>query len=360
MKSKTAPIRSDIRDFFLRPESTIMDAITLINKAEKQLGLVVDEQDRLLGTVTDGDVRRAILKGCTLDQRVERAMFREPTTARAGESRERVLALMQKKQIKFIPLLDEAGRVVDLDTLDLFKEGVFDNQVVLMAGGLGKRLRPLTEDLPKPLIEVGGKPILELILESFIAQGFSRFLLTVNYKSGMIEKYFGDGSRWDVSIEYVHEPERLGTAGALSLLPERPDRPFIVMNADLLTSADFRQLLDFHAEQSGLATMCVREYDLEVPFGVVSIKDNRLTGIDEKPVHKFFVNAGIYVLEPQVLDLLPGRSYLDMTSLFEIIVDKAEAAVFPLREYWLDIGRSGDLERARCDVDRVRNGKEGE
>lgn len=351
--------RADVESFFLRPGRTIMDAITLINKVDRQLGLIVDEEGRLLGTITDGDIRRAILSGRSLEDSVEEAMYKDPVTASAGENPERLKTLMRLRQVKFIPLLDGEGRVADLIFHDPFERGAVGNLVVLMAGGLGVRLRPLTEQCPKPMLEIGGKPILELILESFIAQGFTRFMLTVNYKSEMIEDYFGDGSRWGASIEYVHEPERLGTAGALSLLPERPQKPFIVMNGDLLTSVSFRQLLDFHAEQGGLATMCVREYDLEVPFGVVTIKENRLRSIDEKPVHKFFVNAGIYVLEPEVLDLLPGRSYLDMTRLFEKVIEDEEAAVFPLREYWLDIGRHGDLERAKSDIEAL-NGKGSE
>jgi NDP-sugar pyrophosphorylase family protein len=255
---------------------------------------------------------------------------------------------MTQKDLRHIPVLDEQGRIVDLKILeDLIKRSSQDNWVVLMAGGLGARLRPLTNDCPKPMLRIGNKPLLETILENFIDFGYQRFFMAVNYKAEMIEDHFGDGSDWGVTIEYLREKKPLGTAGALGLLPARPSLPFLVMNGDVLTKINLQHLLDFHQTYQAKATMCVREYRFQVPYGVIQTDQHRLKIIDEKPVQKFFVNAGIYVLEPLVLDFVPDNDYLDMPALFEGLITKGlETIVFPIREYWMDIGRLDDIERA--------------
>ncbi len=340
--------KAKLQEFILHPKHTILDGVNLINSASKQFALIVDNNYKLLGTLNDGDVRRAILKGCSLNDSVKTAMYTSPIVAHQQDS----LQLLYKNTlVKFIPIIDDSSRVVDLYLVDIGNNFTRDNLVVLMAGGMGTRLHPLTKELPKPLIKIGGKPILLLILERFISLGFNRFILTVNYKSEMIIEYFGDGSRWNVSIEYVHEPKQLGTAGSLSLISDRPSTSFIVMNADLVTSLDYRQLLDFHLEHKSLATMCVREYDYEIPYGVIEIKDNCVHNIEEKPLYKYFVNAGIYVLEPEVLDLLSSGLHLDMTQLFGEILKENKPVVFPIREYWMDIGKKLDLEKARLEID---------
>lgn len=344
----------DVKRHLLGPRETILRAIEVINAVEPQFCLVTDEQGRLLGVVTDGDIRRGLLAGAGMQDPVERIMFRTPVTASPGDLFASVVALMQARRIKFVPLLDQAGVVVGVQTLEMFGPQLRENWVVLMAGGLGTRLLPLTEACPKPLLRVGAKPILETILERFVSQGFRRFFLAVNYKSEMIEEHFGNGSRWGVRVEYLREERKLGTAGSISMLPVRPTLPFVVMNADLLTGINFVQLLEFHAEQRVQATMCVREYEFEVPYGVVRIEGTHMAGIDEKPVQRFFVNAGIYVLEPSVLDLLKPDQPCDMPALFEqILAQDGGAAAFPLREYWLDIGRHSDLDRARCEFENL-------
>lgn len=343
------------RNILVNPMSTLIDTIRIIDSAALQIALVVDDAGRLLGTVTDGDIRRAILRGLTLDEPVARVMNPAPTVARVNEDRQEILAVMKAKNLRQIPVLDDAGRVVGIEILEeLLKGGRKENLVVLMAGGLGSRLRPLTQDCPKPLLRVGSRPILETILHNFIEYGFERFYISVNYKADMIKQYFGDGSRWYVQIEYIEEEERLGTAGPLSLLPEKPVHPLLVMNGDLLTRVNFDQLLSFHLDNRAQATMCVREFDLQVPYGVVKMDGHRLLGIDEKPVHRFFVNAGIYVLQPAVLELLPRGVYFDMPDLFaRLVAQRQETAVFPVREYWLDIGRLSDYERANGEFEAV-------
>jgi dTDP-glucose pyrophosphorylase/predicted transcriptional regulator len=343
------------KDVLIPPDTTILEAIKTIDAGALQIALVVDEVNRLLGTVSDGDIRRAILKGTSLDKPVSEIMFTEPTVASGQESREFIVSLMKTRQLRQIPLLDHNRCVIGLDVWsDLINEQKIDNQVVLMAGGLGTRLGELTKDCPKPLLRVGNKPVLELILESCRDYTFKHFYISVNYKAEMVKDYFGDGSRWGVDIKYIEEKKRLGTAGALGLLPVKPTLPIVVMNADVLTKINFKHLLQFHEEHNSVATMCVREYEFQVPFGVVQVDNHRLKGICEKPIQRFFVNAGIYVLSPESLDLIPKDDFFDMPTLFErLVAANAETAVFPIHEYWLDIGRVDDFERANGDYKEV-------
>lgn len=339
----------------LQADQSILDAVKTIEAGSLQIALVVDMAGILVGTVTDGDVRRGLLRGVRLDDSVTQVMNREPKTIRQSLGRDEALRLMRRLEIHQLPVIDELGRVVGLELLDeLIRPPVQDTWVVLMAGGLGTRLMPLTQATPKPLLPVGGKPLIETIIGNFIDQGFERFFLSVNYKAEMFRSHFGDGSQLGVRIEYLEENQALGTAGALSLLPEPPPGPVIVMNGDLLTSIDFRHLLNFHRDQRGAATMCVREYSFQVPYGVVEIDGHRLTRITEKPVQSFFVSAGIYVLEPDVLGLIPPGTFFNMPDLFDAAAAaERETLAFPIREYWLDIGRFDDLERARSEFDKV-------
>lgn len=338
----------------IAPTASIQDAIRKIDEGSLQIALVV-EGDRLKGTVTDGDIRRAILKGVALQDSVERAMNPSPAVASVGVDRQEVLGRMRRAQVRHMPIVDSSGSLVGMEILDdLLAPQVRSNPVLLMAGGMGKRLTPLTEDCPKPMLQVGGKPILETILLKFADHGFRRFYLSVNYKAEIITEYFGDGSRWGVQIDYIRESERLGTAGALALLPERPVAPILVMNGDVLTRVNMNHLLDFHVAQQAQATMCILEYQYQVPFGVVRVDGHEILSIDEKPTQKFFVNAGIYALQPEVIDLVPRESFFDMTTLFGTLVEQGrKTAVFPLREYWLDVGQRADFEKAELEFEKV-------
>lgn len=336
-------------------QMNILQAIKIIDSSSQQIGLVIDTNKKLLGTITDGDIRRAILKGINLESPVTRVMNTSPITIGVHHNNEQVLHLMKNKQLRQIPVVDSGQRIVGLETIDdVLHLRQYDNWVVIMAGGLGTRLGELTRNCPKPLIRVGGKPLLETIIENFIQDGFSSFFFSVNYKAEMIEDYFGNGSNWNANIQYLREQKKLGTAGALSLLEEKPDKPIIVMNGDLLTKINFQQLLNYHLEHKAMATMCVREYSFQVPYGVVRIDNGKLCRIDEKPVHNFFVNAGIYVIEPAALELIPHDTYFDMPSLFEAINKQGFASnVFPIREYWVDIGKRDDLDRANTEYGEV-------
>jgi dTDP-glucose pyrophosphorylase len=342
------------RDAVVSPEATLREGIACIDRAGMQLAIVLDGEGRLAGLLSDGDVRRAILRGCDLATPVREVMNRQPTTAPATATAEELLALMRRKILRQMPVVDAAGRLVGLATVDELA-GVVErpNWVVLMAGGLGTRLMPLTETTPKPMLPVSGKPILENILESFVEQGFRKFFVSVNYMSEAVREYFGDGSRWGVDIAYLLENKRLGTAGALSLLPGRPEEPLLVMNGDLLTRARFDNLLHFHLEHGATATMAVREYDFQVPYGVVRLEGTRIKGVDEKPVHRFFVNAGIYALSPAALDHVPAERFFDMPSLFDaVLAGGGHVSAYPIREYWMDVGRMEEFERAQQEWNR--------
>ncbi|MEH2114742.1 nucleotidyltransferase family protein [Nostoc sp.] len=338
----------DWKIILISPQHSIREAIQTIDASALQIALVVNEHQQLLGTVTDGDIRRAILRGLSLDQPVYLTMNPQPITVDTNATNDEIIAIMRRKSIRQIPVIDLDRQVVKLALLEQLLEVIKqDNWVILIAGGLGTRLAPLTQDCPKPLLRVGGKPILENILESFIDCGFHQFFISVNYKSDMIENYFSNGSRWGVKIEYLRETQRLGTAGGLSLLPEHPELPFFVMNADLLTKINFHTMLNYHQEHKSMATMAVREYDFQIPFGVVDTEQQRIIGIREKPIYKFHVNTGIYILDPSCLESIPKGQHYDMPFLFETLIQKQEkTSAFPIWEYWLDIGRMSDFEKA--------------
>ncbi|HET7657256.1 MAG TPA: nucleotidyltransferase family protein [Bacillales bacterium] len=336
------------QDLLVSPSNTIIETMKIIDQTAGQIAIVHDQNLRLLGTVTDGDIRRGILSGVSLDDEIQRIMNKSPMFVRTNDSFYKVVSIFQAKKLRHLPVVDDDMRLMDIHFADHFMNlKQKDNVVIIMAGGLGTRLQPLTNDIPKPMLTVGEKPILETTLESFIEQGFHRFLLSVNYKKELIIDHFGDGSKWGVTIEYLNEEKRLGTAGALSLLAEKPDKPFIVMNGDILTKVNYTNLLDFHKESKAHATMCVREFDYQVPYGVVKTNGHLLKGIEEKPVQKFFVNGGIYVLEPDVVNYIPEDSFYDMPTLFEALIgNELLASAFPIREYWMDIGRMVDYEKA--------------
>jgi dTDP-glucose pyrophosphorylase len=343
------------KDILVSRETPIIEALEIIDAGARQIAIVVNDDLQIIGTITDGDIRRGLLKGYSLQDPVHTIMNPYPTVASIYDTKDNILQLMKIRQLRAIPIVDEDGRIVQVETMDdLLLPEKRDNWVVLMAGGLGSRLRPLTSECPKPLLKVGNKPLLETILLNFIDQGFHKFFISVNYKAEMIRDYFGYGERWGVNIQYLHEKESLGTAGALSLLPEKPTSPLFVMNGDLLTKVNFNQMLDFHNKYKAQATMGVREYDHQVPYGVVKLEKHRLLGIEEKPIQSFFVNAGIYVLNPEAIDYIPKNQFFDMPSLFDNLVkEQQETIAFPIREYWLDIGRLADFERANMEYAEV-------
>lgn len=347
-----------MKSLVIDAQTSIREALGAIDRSKRQIALVIDGDGKLVATVTDGDVRRGILNGVDLDGPVAQVMHTTPTTLTQGAPDAEARRLIRERKLQHVPVIDEQGRLVDLATVsDLFGVTPNDTRVVLMAGGLGTRLRPLTETVPKPMLTVGGKPLLEQILGVFADQGFWKISISVNYRREIVQDYFGDGSKFGVDIEYIEEDQAMGTAGALSLLTHRPKNPFIVMNGDLLVSLQFADLLAFHRELSATGTMVVREYEHQIPYGVVRSADNLMTGIEEKPTERYFVNGGIYVLSPEALDhVVPGQP-LDMPSLLTALKGADQkVGVFPLRDYWRDIGQMDDLEAARSEFDSVFKG----
>ncbi|HUH42316.1 MAG TPA: nucleotidyltransferase family protein [Sulfurimonas sp.] len=345
----------NIESIKLKPTATIKEALRIIDSGAMQIALIVDKDDKFLGTLTDGDIRRGLLKGLDLDSSIESVIFKTPTVAKISNTKEEILKVALTKKLHQIPIIDEDGTIIGIQEIEeLIKPKNKINKVVLMVGGLGTRLWPLTENTPKPMLKVGNKPILQTIVEKFAEYGYTNIVMCVNYKSHVIHEYFGDGSKFGVTIEYILEEQRMGTVGALSLLQEKPTEAFFVMNGDLLTNINFGHLHDYHLTNNSMATMCVREYDFQVPYGVVNIKNSKILSIEEKPTHKFFVSAGIYMLSSEVLKEIPENEYYDMPTLFEKLISKNKNVVsFPLREYWLDIGRIEEFERANQEYGEV-------
>jgi dTDP-glucose pyrophosphorylase/CBS domain-containing protein len=334
--------------YFISAKANIREAIDSIDQGAAQIALVVDAEQKLIGTVTDGDIRRGLLKRETLDSPVERVMHREFRFVREGVEEQAVLDLMSREVLHQIPMLDSQGRAVRLFLLEeLLQQKTLPNAVVIMAGGEGKRLRPLTKNCPKPMLPVQGKPMLEILLERCKTAGFGQFYFAVNYLKQQIIDHFGDGSRWGVDIHYLEETHPLGTAGALSLLPEIPEDPVLVLNGDVLTQVPFPALLRFHQEHQAVATVCVREHETVIPYGVVRTEGTRMVALEEKPTLTNYVNAGVYVLSPQVWTYLNREEACDMPELLESLQQSNQPIhVFPIHEYWLDVGHLETLERA--------------
>ncbi|MEZ8144271.1 alcohol dehydrogenase [Enterovibrio norvegicus FF-454] len=334
--------------------STIKQALAIINNEAMRVAVVVDKDNRLRGMVTDGDIRRGLLNDLTLTDSVTKVMNLNPITVSQNISKEQLVELMERKQILSVPLLDTEGKVVGLETLHgALSKNLYKNPVFIMAGGFGTRLRPLTDKCPKPMLKVGQKPILETVIKSFIKAGFSDFYISTHYMPEQIHEHFGDGSQLGVSISYVHEDTPLGTGGALGLLPDDlpKDLPLIMINGDVLTKVDFQRLLIFHIENDADATICVREYDYQIPYGVINGNGNKITSMVEKPIQRFFVNAGIYVVSPHIIESVPMNHKVDMPTLLEQHMNERENIfMFPIHEYWLDIGRMDDFNRAQVDI----------
>ncbi|CAM4089939.1 nucleotidyltransferase family protein [Vibrio neonatus] len=334
--------------------STIKQALEIINSEALRVAVVVDENKRLQGMVTDGDIRRGLLNNLTLTDPVAKIMNSNPVTAVVGTSKEQLVALMDNHQILSVPLIDEDGVILGLETLhSAMRKECHQNPIFIMAGGFGTRLKPLTDTCPKPMLKIGGKPILETVINSFIKAGFVNFYISTHYMPEQIESYFGDGSDLGVNIEYVYEENPLGTGGALGLLPHDlpDDLPLIMINGDVLTKVNFQRLLDFHIDNNADATMCVREYDYQIPYGVINGEGNKITSMVEKPVQRFFINAGIYVVSPKIFKSVPKNHKIDMPTLLEqhMALD-SDVLMFPIHEYWLDIGRMDDFNRAQSDI----------
>jgi dTDP-glucose pyrophosphorylase len=341
------------REACVDSSGTIRQTLNVINQSALKIALVVTDNFELLGTVTDGDIRRAVLSNIGMDSPVSEIMNVNPKTAKKSVTKKQLTELMERFLLMSVPIVTDENIVTDLISFhQLVKRKVHTNAVLLMAGGLGTRLSPLTNNCPKPLLKVGDSPLLEIALKNFVEAGFKRFYISTHFMPEKIQRYFGDGSQWGVEITYVHEETPLGTAGALGLLPQAEIvNDLIVMNGDILTNIDFDKLLQFHQESKSAATMCVREYVQQIPYGVIETDGYKITTIKEKPSSQHFVNAGIYVLSPSLIKTVGSGQAIDMTTLLErCIAQKGDIAVYPILDYWLDIGRLDDFQQAQIDV----------
>jgi dTDP-glucose pyrophosphorylase len=328
--------------------------IANLNEVGIKLVLCIDDQGRLCGSVSDGDVRRGLLRGLSMEVAAREIANARPLVVPESADRELVRALMVANKVQQIPVVDVDGRPAGLHLWDeLNSPRSHDNLMVIMAGGKGTRLRPYTENCPKPMLPIAGKPMLQHIIERASSQGFSRFVLSLNYLGDMIRDHFGDGSSYGVTIEYITEDEPLGTAGALSLLRPRPDQPFVVTNGDVVTDVGYGELIDFRERHDALGVMAVRLYEWTNPFGVVQMEGVDITGFAEKPISRSHINAGIYVFAPEALDHLPPLRHCDMPTLFDRLREASHRTVaYPMHEPWLDVGRPIDLERANQELSR--------
>jgi dTDP-glucose pyrophosphorylase len=341
----------NVEQLFLGPHESIHRAIQVIDAAAVQIALVVDEIKTLVGTVTDGDVRRGLLRGLTLKDPVSDVMNVNYTFITPDMGREKVVFIMDANFLNQIPVLNFEGMVVGMEFREERKQRVsFPNSIVFMAGGAGTRLRPLTETLPKPMVSIGGKPMLERLIEKCKMQGFNHFMISVNYHKDKIIDYFGHGTNWDVKIEYINEERPLGTAGSLSLIRNRSQHPVVVINADVVSQIHLPSLLRFHEEHGASATMCVKSHETQIPFGVVETDGVHMHSLLEKPILTHFVNAGVYVINSELLSLIPSGERYDMTDLFNQARELGKkVTVFPIHEYWIDVGTPSSLGKANGD-----------
>jgi dTDP-glucose pyrophosphorylase len=334
----------------LPSNANIRQAIHNLNQVAVKIVLVGNEAGELEGTISDGDIRRGLLKGLDLDSPIASIIHRNALVVPPEMGRDMVMQLMVANKIQQIPVVDEHRRVVGLHLWDeVSTPPTRSNVMVIMAGGMGTRLRPHTENCPKPMLSVAGKPMLEHIIERAKLEGFSHFVLAIHYLGHMVEGYFADGERLGVRIDYLREQTPLGTAGALGLLNPRPEAAFVVTNGDVITDIRYGELLDFHIRQNAAATMAVRVHEWQHPFGVVQTQGVEIIGFEEKPVARSHINAGVYALHPDALNLLSGDTHCDMPTLFERLQAESKRTVaYPMHEPWLDVGRPDDLVAVRA------------
>ncbi len=314
--------------------------------------LVVNENNELVGTITDGDIRRALLKDFSISEGIENTYFKNFKFVTEEHSRKKAKEYMLNNNIRQVPVIDKDKKLTNLYFLDdVLSYDKKDNYVFILAGGLGKRLRPLTETVPKPMLTIGDKPILELIIEQFKEYGFKNFIISINYKGDIIEDYFKDGSAFNVNIEYIKETKKLGTAGSLSLIKEKLNKPLIVINGDILTGIDFDKMLSHHMENNFNITVGVRNYEINVPYGVLNTENMIIESLEEKPTYKFNINGGVYAVNPDIIKYIKEDEIYNMTDLIEDAMNNDyRTGIYEITEYWKDIGQIEDYKKANKDI----------
>lgn len=331
---------------------SIEQALKLLDEGAKGIILVIDNERKLIGTITDGDIRRAILKGVKLDQKIGDIMQKEPIKVKQGTSIEEIKDVLIKNVIKELPIVDENDIIIDMITInDILLPPGKENPVIIMAGGLGTRLKDLTKEIPKPMLRVGSDPILQHIINNFKKYGYNKMFISVNYKSEIIENYFQDGYAYGVKIEYIKEYKRLGTAGGIKLAEEFIKKPFFVINGDIFTNLNLENMMDFHIENNFDITVGTRKHSFQIPYGIVNTEKKYIIGMTEKPTIDYLINAGVYCLNPKIISLIPEDKYFEITDLIDICIkDGLKVGSYEIKEYWMDIGRIEDYDKVNKDV----------
>ena len=350
-------MHQDFKKNILNEKSSIKEALNLLDILKIKIIFVINTSRVFCGTITDGDIRRGLLRGVTLESKVADLMNKNSISAKNGKSEVELKDLASQNGIKCIPILSNDNILEDIFYLDEdLPKGDIKNAVFIMAGGFGKRLRPLTDNCPKPMLKIAGKPILEIIIEKFIDAGFRRFYISTHFLPEVIKEYFKDGSHMGINIKYLHEEVPLGTGGAISMLPsDEINEPFIMINGDVVTNVNLEKLLDFHTENNSLATVCARQFDQQVPYGVINHDKLNITSITEKPINSYLVNAGIYVLDRDILNFVRKKELIDMPDVIEKAINKKyKVSVFPIHEYWLDVGQKNDFSQADIDYRKYK------
>ena len=345
-------MKFSIDNYCIGTNSTIKEAMKVIDKNLTGGALVVNENNELVGTITDGDIRRAILKGCSINEGIESTYFKNFKFVTEQHSKKKAKEYMLSNKIRQVPVIDKNKKLIDLYFLDdIISYDKKDNYVFILAGGLGTRLRPLTETVPKPMLTVGDKPILELIIEQFKEYGFRNFIVSLNYKGEIIEEYFKDGKEFDVNIEYIRETKKLGTAGSIALVKEKFTKPFIVINGDILTGIDFDKFLNHHMKNNFNITVGVRNYEINVPYGVLVTDNMFIESLEEKPTYKFHINGGVYAVNPEITKYIQEDEVYNMTDLIEDAMrNEYKSGIYEITEYWTDIGQIDDYRKANTDI----------
>jgi dTDP-glucose pyrophosphorylase len=341
-----------IRDQILKEDSSIEQAIKVLNRTE--MVIVVNEVGKLLGTITDKDIRNALLKKVNINTKITKIMNSSPTYLVEPIDTKELRKTKKKSKYSFYPVVDSNKIITNIYSLDKVQKIDNDHVVFIMAGGLGKRLGPITTNLPKPMLKVGTKPVLQTIVENYKRHNFKKFLISVNHLADIIKNYFQDGSLFGVEINYIEEKKPLGTAGSLSLMREKPQKPFFVSNGDVLSKVNVSEMLDFHIQNKALITVGMSQYKHQIPYGVFEVEDKGIKSFNEKPIKTFFINAGIYIIDPEVLDIIPKNKFINMTDIINIFMNNSKNVLaFPIHEYWIDIGQLDHLTKAEKEYGEI-------
>ena len=341
--------KNNLKKIILKENSTIKEAIENLEKSTFQIVLIVNKKKKLVGTITDGDLRRGLLKGLSLNNSIKNLINKKYFSSSNDASDDELNEIMIKNKIFHLPILDKKKYILGLKVLrEPTNKNLKKNTVVVMAGGKGSRMMPFTSKCPKPMLTIGDKPILEHILLKAKAEGFNKFVFSVNYLGYLIKNYFKDGSKWGVHIKYLNEKKPLGTAGSLSLLKPKPKIPFVVCNGDIISQIKFYDILSFHNKAKSMASMVVKPYELRNPYGVVEVSGNDIVTLKEKPISRTCVNAGVYAFDPKILNLIEKNKYLDMNVFFKKLISKSKKVMaFPAYENWIDVGKPKDYRKAK-------------